>query len=122
MYDRDFMEGTRGTQAVDWEERIDVKRLREDRYEKALTRLRDSDLGSMLLVSDPNIRYVTGLAMTGGARADHYTFLTLPGHLVHRDTADHAPNQRVNCTRLEDTRAAAPGIGNHARGPGRAFE
>ena len=120
MHDRGFMEGTRGTQAVDWEERIDVTRLREERYERALERLRDSSLGSMLLVSDPNIRYVTGLAMTGGSGADHYTLLTEDGDVVHWDTADHASNQRYNCPWLEDVRYACPGLGNVPRASGRA--
>jgi hypothetical protein len=48
MYERDFIEGTRGTQAVDWEERINVTRLREERYEKVLQRLQDSSIGSMI--------------------------------------------------------------------------
>ncbi|WP_255166941.1 M24 family metallopeptidase [Natrononativus amylolyticus] len=119
MYERSFMEGTRGTQAVDWEERIDVKRLREERKERALERLQETDLGSMLLVSDPNIRYVTGLAMTGGSGADHYTLLTEEGDIVHWDTADHASNQRFNCPWLQDIRYACPGLGNVPRASGR---
>jgi Xaa-Pro aminopeptidase len=119
MYQRDFMEGTRGTMAVDWEERIDVQRLREERKNRALARMRDADLGSMLLVSDPNIRYVTGLAMTGGSGADHYTLLTETGDVVHWDTADHASNQRFNCPWLSDIRYACPGLGNVPRASGR---
>jgi Xaa-Pro aminopeptidase len=119
MYERDFMEGTRGTQAVDWEERIDVTRMREERKERALERMRDAGLGSMLLVSDPNIRYVTGLAMTGGSGADHYTLLTEEGKIVHWDTADHASNQRFNCPWLDDIRYACPGLGNVPRASGR---
>ncbi|MEF8777749.1 MAG: M24 family metallopeptidase [Natronomonas sp.] len=119
LYERSFMEGTRGTNAVDWEERIDVKRLRKERYERALERLEDSGLGSMLLVSDPNIRYVTGLAMTGGSGADHYTLLTENGDVVHWDTADHASNQRFNCPWLDDIRYACPGLGNVPRASGR---
>ncbi len=119
MYERTFMEGTRGTQAVDWEERIDVTRLREDRYERALERLRETELGAMLLVSDPNIRYVTGLAMTGGSGADHYTVLTEAGDVIHWDTADHASNQRFNCPWLTDIRYACPGLGNVPRASGR---
>ena len=118
MYDPTFMEDTRGTQAVDWEERIDVKRLREERKGRALERLRDTELGSMLLVSDPNIRYVTGLAMTGGSGADHYTLLTEDGDVVHWDTADHASNQRFNCPWLDDIRYACPGLGNVPRASG----
>jgi Xaa-Pro aminopeptidase len=119
MYERDFMEGTRGTMAVDWEERIDVKRLREERLTRALERLQDSPLGSMLLIDDPNIRYVTGLAMTGGSGADHYTLLTEDGDIVHWDTADHASNERFNCPWLDDIRYACPGLGNVPRASGR---
>ena len=120
MYERGFMEGTRGTMAVDWEERIDVRRLRRERKERALERLRDSELGSMLLIDDPNVRYVTGLAMTGGSGADHYTLLTEAGDIVHWDTADHASNQRFNCPWLDDIRYACPGLGNVPRASGRA--
>ena len=120
MYERDFMEGTRGTVAVDWEERIDVGRLRRERKERALERLRVSELGSMLLIDDPNVRYVTGLAMTGGSGADHYTLLTEAGDVVHWDTADHASNQRFNCPWLDDIRYACPGLGNVPRASGRA--
>jgi len=120
MYERSFMEGTRGTMAVDWEERIDMQRLRRERKERALDRLQDSELGSMLLIDDPNVRYVTGLAMTGGSGADHYTLLTENGDVVHWDTADHASNQRFNCPWLDDIRYACPGLGNVPRASGRA--
>jgi Xaa-Pro aminopeptidase len=118
MHERDFMDGTRGTMAVDWEERIDTQRLRRERKERALERLQDSDLGSLLLIDDPNVRYVTGLAMTGGSGADHYTLLTEDGDVVHWDTADHASNQRYNCPWLDDIRYACPGLGNVPRASG----
>ncbi|WP_396613637.1 M24 family metallopeptidase (plasmid) [Haloferax sp. S1W] len=113
------MSGTRGTMAVDWEQRIDVKRMREERKERALTRMRDAGLGSMLLIDDPNIRYVTGLAMTGGSGADHYSLLMEDGNVVHWDTADHASNQQYNCPWLNDIRYACPGLGNVPRASGR---
>ncbi|WP_458209423.1 M24 family metallopeptidase [Haladaptatus sp. NG-SE-30] len=119
FYQRDFMEGTRGTMSVDWEERIDMQRMREERKERALTRMREAGLGSMLLINDPNVRYVTGLAMTGGSGADHYTLLTEDGDIVHWDTADHASNQRFNCPWLDDIRYACPGLGNVPRASGR---
>ena len=120
MYERDFMEGTRGTMAVDWEERINMQRMRRERKESALDRLQDSELGSMLLINDPNVRYVTGLAMTGGSGADHYTLLTENGDVVHWDTADHASNQDFNCPWLDDIRYACPGLGNVPRASGRS--
>ncbi|WP_137286268.1 M24 family metallopeptidase [Halorussus salinisoli] len=119
FYQRDFMEGTRGTMGVDWEERIDFQRMREQRKERALERMQEEELGSMLLIDDPNVRYVTGLAMTGGSGADHYTLLTEDGDVVHWDTADHASNQRFNCPWLDDIRYAAPGLGNVPRASGR---
>ncbi|MFC7045327.1 M24 family metallopeptidase [Halobacteriaceae archaeon GCM10025711] len=119
FYQREFMEGTRGTMAVDWEERIDVQRMREERKERALERMREAGLGSMLLVDDPNVRYVTGLAMTGGSGADHYSLLVEDGSVVHWDTADHASNQRFNCPWLDDVRYAIPGLGNVPRASGR---
>jgi Xaa-Pro aminopeptidase len=119
FYQRDFMEGTRGTMGVDWEERIDFQRMRNERKERALERMREQGLGSMLLINDPNVRYVTGLAMTGGSGADHYTLLTEDGDVVHWDTADHASNQRFNCPWLDDIRYACPGLGNVPRASGR---
>ncbi|XVH31420.1 M24 family metallopeptidase [Haloferacaceae archaeon DSL9] len=120
MHDRTYMEGTRGTMNVDWEERIDTRRLREERLDRVVDRLRASDLGALLLLNDPNIRYVTGLAMTGGSGADHYTLLTRDGDIVHWDTADHASNQRFNCPWLSDIRYACPGLGNVPRASGSA--
>ncbi|GAA0231845.1 M24 family metallopeptidase [Haladaptatus pallidirubidus] len=119
FYQRDFMEGTRGTMGVDWEERIDMQRMREERKERALSRMQEAGLGSMLLINDPNVRYVTGLAMTGGSGADHYTLFTENGDVVHWDTADHASNQRFNCPWLSDIRYACPGLGNVPRASGR---
>ncbi|MFC7205451.1 M24 family metallopeptidase [Haloferax namakaokahaiae] len=112
------MSGTRGTMAVDWEARIDVKRMRDERKSRALERMREAGLGSMLLLDDPNIRYVTGLAMTGGSGADHYSLLLEDGQVVHWDTADHASNQRYNCPWLDDIRYACPGLGNVPRASG----
>jgi len=119
FYQRDFMEGTRGTMGVDWEERINFRRMREERKERALEQMAEQGLGSMLLINDPNVRYVTGLAMTGGSGADHYTLLTEDGDVVHWDTADHASNQKFNCPWLDDIRYAAPGLGNVPRASGR---
>ncbi len=119
FYHRDFMEGTRGTMGVDWEERIDMQRMREERKERALAQMKEEGLGSMLLINDPNVRYVTGLAMTGGSGADHYTLLTEDGDIVHWDTADHASNQKFNCPWISDIRYACPGLGNVPRASGR---
>ena len=118
MHERTYMEGTRGVMNVDWEERVDTQRLRRERTARVVERLQSTDLGGVLLLNDPNVRYVTGLAMTGGSGADHYTLLTRDGDIVHWDTADHASNQRYNCPWLDDIRYACPGLGNVPRASG----
>ncbi|MFB6235085.1 MAG: M24 family metallopeptidase [Halopenitus sp.] len=120
MHEREFMEGTRGVINVDWEQRIDTDRLRRERKARVVERLQATDLGGVLLMNDANVRYVTGLAMTGGSGADHYTLLTRDGSVVHWDTADHATNQRTNCPWLDDVRYACPGLGNVPRASGSA--
>jgi Xaa-Pro dipeptidase len=46
---------------VDWEDRIDLDRLRTDRIEAVRRALRASDLDALLLWKDENVRYLTSL-------------------------------------------------------------
>jgi Xaa-Pro aminopeptidase len=50
---------TYGTNAVDWEQRIDIDRLRRERLERLRTELEQSDLGAVLSFDFSNIRYMT---------------------------------------------------------------
>jgi Xaa-Pro aminopeptidase len=107
------MEGSRGTIAVDWEERIDMTRLRAARTTRATACIADAGYDAVLLLTDPNVRYVTGVATSSvsGAGGFHYTILTAGGGITHWDSADHAVVQRRSCPWLADIRYAAPGIG-----------
>src|SRR5215211_6749260 len=51
--------GTTGTNAVDWEERVDFDRLRSDRLARLKATLAASDLGAVLSFDFSNIRYMT---------------------------------------------------------------
>ena len=51
---------TYGSNSVDWEARLDMARLREDRLAKLSAELEASDLGSLLVFDFANIRYMTG--------------------------------------------------------------
>jgi Xaa-Pro aminopeptidase len=51
--------GTTGTNAVDWEARIDVDRLRDDRLGRLKAELERSELGALLAFDFSNIRYMT---------------------------------------------------------------
>ncbi|QNE45811.1 aminopeptidase P family protein [Glaciihabitans sp. INWT7] len=50
---------TFGTNAVDWETRIDFDRLREERLARLRVKLEESDLGSLLAFDFANIRYMS---------------------------------------------------------------
>src|SRR3954449_5805709 len=50
---------TYGTMAVDWEQRVDMDRLRTERLARAKQFLKESDLGALLCFDMNNIRYIT---------------------------------------------------------------
>jgi Xaa-Pro aminopeptidase len=50
---------TYGTMAVDWEQRVDMDRLRRERLARAKQFLEQSDLGALLCFDMNNIRYLT---------------------------------------------------------------
>ena len=66
------------TRAVDWEQRIDFARLRQDRLARAKAALDASDLGALLLFDPNNIRYVTSTHIGEWARDKNARFALLP--------------------------------------------
>ena len=60
---------TFGSNAVDWEERIDLSRLREERLARLRAQLNASELGALLSFDFANIRY-TKLARPYWPRVD----------------------------------------------------
>jgi Xaa-Pro aminopeptidase len=57
-----------GTMGVDFEERVDYRRLQRYRLARAHAALEKSDLGALLLFDDNNIRYVTSTKIGEWAR------------------------------------------------------
>lgn len=51
--------GTTGTNAVDWEERVNFERLRDERLARLKVELDRSELGALLAFDFSNIRYMT---------------------------------------------------------------
>jgi Xaa-Pro dipeptidase len=64
--------------AVDWEQRVDMGRLRADRLRRAQEALRASDLGALLLFDQNNIRYVTSTHIGEWARDKNARYALLP--------------------------------------------
>jgi Xaa-Pro aminopeptidase len=67
-----------GTMAVDFEERVDYRRMHRYRLGRAQAALAASDLGALLLFDDNNIRYVTSTKIGEWARDKLSRWVLLP--------------------------------------------
>ena len=117
---------TRGTMTVDWEQRVDMDRLREERLAKLRAQLEKSDLGALLAFDFGNIRYMTGthigtwamdklirfalitrnsdpIIWDFGSAAKHHTLLApwLGKTHMHADADPHAPHHDAVKPRAE---------------------
>jgi Xaa-Pro dipeptidase len=66
------------TMGVDWEQRVNFEKLREDRLTRAKASLDASDLGALLLFDPNNIRYTTSTHIGEWARDKNARFVLLP--------------------------------------------
>jgi len=69
---------TFGLMAVDWEERVDFERLRQDRLNRIKAALKKSELGSLLCFDMNNIRYITATHIGTWAMDKLVRFSLLP--------------------------------------------
>jgi Xaa-Pro aminopeptidase len=69
---------TFGTNAVDWEQRVDFERLRRERLERAKRGLAQSELGALLCFDMANIRYITATHIGTWAMDKLIRFCLLP--------------------------------------------
>jgi Xaa-Pro aminopeptidase len=93
------------TMAVDWEQRIDFPRLRQDRLDKARAALSASDLGALLLFDPNNIRYTTSTHIGEWARDKNARFVLLPrnGDPILWDFGSAARHHRMYAPWLPET-------------------
>src|SRR5512142_2267198 len=69
---------TYGPSAVDWEERVDLARLRDERLARLRAQLDRSDLGALLTFDFANIRYMTATHIGTWAMDKLIRFALLP--------------------------------------------
>src|SRR5438477_1079037 len=69
---------TFGLMAVDWEQRVDIERLRQDRLNRIKAALKDSELGALLCFDMNNIRYITATHIGTWAMDKLARFTLLP--------------------------------------------
>lgn len=117
---------TRGTMAVDWEQRVNFDRLRDERLAKLRQKLEESDLGALLAFDFGNIRYMTSthigtwamdklirfalitrnsdpIMWDFGSAAKHHSLLNpwLDQTHTENDADPHAPHHGATKPRLE---------------------
>src|ERR671936_194076 len=69
---------TYGTMAVDWEERVRLDRLREERLRRISSLLAESELGALLCFDMSNVRYITATHIGMWAVDKYVRFCLLP--------------------------------------------
>jgi Xaa-Pro aminopeptidase len=102
-----------GAQNVDWEERINMDRLRAYRSGRATAALSASELGAVLLFDFNNIRYVTSTHIGEWARdkMTRYALLTRGGSPHIWDFGSAAKHHRLNCPWLREENVHAGMVG-----------
>jgi Xaa-Pro aminopeptidase len=105
---------TFGTMAVDWENRLDMSRLRRERLERLKAQLERSDLGAVLTFDFHNIRYMTATHIGTWAMDKMIRFAVLPrgGDPVLWDFGSAARHHQLQSTWLDEPHDAA-GRGPH---------
>jgi Xaa-Pro aminopeptidase len=102
-----------GAQAVDWEERVNMERLRSYRSGRATAALAASELGAVLLFDFNNIRYVTSTHIGEWARdkMTRYALLTRGGTPHIWDFGSAAKHHRLHCPWLHEENVHAGMVG-----------
>ncbi len=103
-----------GPMAVDWEERVDFRRLHQYRVSRARQALAASELGAVLAFDMNNVRYLTSTHIGEWARDKLITFalLTRDGEPVIWDFGSAAKHHRLYCPWLDpaNSRAGLTGL------------
>jgi Xaa-Pro aminopeptidase len=101
---------TYGPNAVDWEQRVDLGRLREDRLARLKAELEQSELGGLLAFDFANIRYMTATHIGTWAMDKLIRFALLPrgGEPVVWDFGSAARHHQLYCPWLDHTGAGTP--------------
>lgn len=103
---------TFGPNAVDWEERVDLDRLRRERLARLKATLDRSELGSLLTFDFSNIRYMTSTHIGTWAMDKLIRFALLPrgGEPVVWDFGSAARHHQLDNPWLDGTKRARAGI------------
>src|SRR3954471_24209988 len=103
---------TYGTMAVDWEQRVDMERLRTERLARAKQFLKESELGALLCFDMNNIRYITATHIGTWAYDKLIRFCLLPqdGEPILWDFGSAARHHAIYCPWLDGDERSRAGI------------
>jgi Xaa-Pro aminopeptidase len=100
-----------GVMGVDWEDRVDFKRLRQHRLDRVKQQLDAGDLGALLLFETSNIRYATGTHIGYWAfnKGERFALITRTGPPRIWDFGSAAKAHRLQLPDLYNTENAVGG-------------
>src|ERR671937_2212598 len=100
---------TYGVMGVDWEERVRLDRLREERLARIATMLADSDLAALLCFDMANIRYITATHIGTWAqdKLNRFCLLTRDDEPIMWDFGSAARHHKIYNPWLGDSRSRA---------------
>src|SRR6058998_4236611 len=103
---------TFGLMGVDWEERVNLERLRQDRLHRIKAALKKSDIGALLCFDMNNIRYITATHIGTWAMDKLIRFCLLPqdGEPILWDFGSAARHHALYCPWLDGDERSRAGI------------
>jgi Xaa-Pro aminopeptidase len=98
-----------GTMGVDWEERVNMERLRTERLDRIKKILADSEVGALLCFDQVNVRYITATHIGTWAMDKVARFCLLPqgDEPINWDFGSAARHHDLYCPWLGDGRSRA---------------
>jgi Xaa-Pro aminopeptidase len=102
---------TNGLMGVDWEERVNFERLRNERLARIKKILKDSEIGALLCFDMNNVRYITATHIGTWAMDKLSRFCLLPQNdePINWDFGSAAKHHKLYCPWLGEERSR-PGI------------
>jgi len=117
---------TYGTMAVDWEQRVDMDRLRKQRLARIKSELAKSEIGSLLCFDMNNVRYITATHIGTWAQDKVSRFTLLPqsggadsemGEPILWDFGSAAKHHQLHCPWLGERSRAGISLLRGAMSP-----
>lgn len=111
---------TFGLMAVDWEERVNIERLRQERLARVKSALKKSDIGALLCFDMNNIRYITATHIGTWAMDKLVRFSLLPqdDEPILWDFGSAARHHQIYCPWLGERSRAGISTLRGATNPG----